>query len=75
MPKLEEQLLRDLMEARHDHGKKLKDLDYAITALRQAFNLRHVRIGKKKRTLSAAARKRISLAQKARWAKQKKLKH
>ena len=55
---------------RRDRARAVKEiakLDAALSALGYGAGSRH-------RTLSAAARKRISIAQKARWAKAKKQK-
>ncbi len=59
-------VVRQLKKARARAEGEVKRLDAALTALR---NLAGRGPGGKRRTLSAAARRKISLAQKARWAK------
>ena len=62
--------LNQLRAQRRQSQQQLETLDQAIAALdRLARNGSAVRRNHPKRTLSAAARKRISQAQKARWAR------
>ena len=62
--------LRLLKSKRAETHKELTDLDKAITALQGLTGSSSTSNGSsKKRTLSAAARKKISAAQKMRWAK------
>jgi hypothetical protein len=68
-------ILKDLQKRRKQVQSELDHLQAAITALR-GLNGRRLRLvssnaGSSKRPLSASARKRISAAQKARWAKWK----
>jgi hypothetical protein len=70
------QILADIQTRRAEVEKELRGLDAAVNALQglTAGNKgRSARRGGRRR-LSAAARKRISDAQKARWAKFKKQK-
>ena len=67
-------VVRKLRVERSRTATQLAQLDKAIAVLRQLTtgNGRVVvakRNGRKRRTMSAAARRRISIAQKARWAK------
>jgi len=62
--------LRLLKSKRTQMQKELTDLDTAITALQGLTGSSSTSNGNsKKRTLSAAARRKISAAQKMRWAK------
>ena len=62
--------LRLLKSKRTQVHKELTDLDTAITALEGLTGSSPASNGNaKKRTLSAAARRKISAAQKIRWAK------
>jgi hypothetical protein len=62
--------LRLLKSKRAQINKELSDLDRAITALQGLTDSSSASNGNfKKRTLSAAARRKISAAQKIRWAK------
>ena len=56
-------LVSDLREERTNLAKQLRNFDKALAVLDR------LKSSRKRRTLSAAARKKISLAQKARWAK------
>jgi len=66
-------LITDLLNMLHDERatlvRKLAGVDAAISALNGSAAPKAV---KGKRTMSAAARSRISVAQKKRWAKVKK---
>jgi hypothetical protein len=68
------QILKQLRKERSRTQKELSRLDEAIAAFEKLVgnNPGPRRPRKPRRTLSAAARKRISQAQKARWAKQRK---
>ncbi len=70
------QMLRQLRGERSRTKKELSRLGDAIAAFQKLVgnNPGPGRPRKPRRTLSAAARKRISEAQKARWAKQRKAK-
>ena len=59
--------VRALESKRVQIHKELLQLDKAIVALRELPGAQSVQNGK--RTLSAAARRKIAAAQKARWAK------
>jgi len=61
-------LLRMLYDERAALARKLAGVDAAIAAL----NGTSAPVKTKKRTMSVEARKKISLAQKKRWAKAKK---
>lgn len=71
------QVLQQLQGERNQTQQQLRRLDKAIVALRtvvgtgSAGKQHSVPKAKVRRTLSAAARKKISKAQKARWAKVK----
>lgn len=75
MSKLSEVVVQ-LRRERNDAQKKVEQLDQALAALGSLDGLRtrtgtpH-RFGRKRRTMSAAARRRIAAAQRARWAKWK----
>jgi hypothetical protein len=56
-------LVSDLRVERTNLAKQLRNFDKALAVLDR------LKSSRKRRTLSAAARKKISLAQKARWAK------
>ena len=65
-----------LRKERDQAQKKVEQLDGALNALGSLNGSRGrvsraVTVGKKRRTMSAAARKRIAAAQRARWAKWK----
>jgi hypothetical protein len=62
-------LLNMLQEERATLVRKLAGVDAAISALTGSVAPKPV---KRRRTMSAAARMRISAAQKKRWAKRKK---
>lgn len=69
-------VLRQLESERVRAHSEFQRLDKAIAAIRSVVGS-NGRVGKSaapvvKRTLSAAARRKISLAQKARWAKHRK---
>jgi len=71
MPKLD---LRSL--ARLGAAARIKELEAEIASIRKAFpdpasRISIHEIARKRRRMSAAARAKISAAQKARWAKQK----
>ncbi len=67
------QIVTELQAKRTEVEKELRGLDGAIAALRGLATGNKTRSGSGgRRTLSAAARKSISDAQKARWAKFKK---
>ena len=75
---LSKQQLHDL--ARHGAKARIAELESELAAIRKAFpdagggkrdRKRGRPRGKKRRKMSPAARKKISDAQKARWAKQK----
>lgn len=59
-------VLQQLSQERTRLTGQLRNIDNALSALK-------VHVGQKRRTLSAAALSRISAAQKARWAKWRKL--
>jgi hypothetical protein len=67
-------VLVDLQKRRTEIQKELKGLDSAVKALKGLAGENQARVGRRWRRLSTAARKRISDAQKARWAKFKKQK-
>jgi len=61
-----------LREARARTARELEQLDRAIAALDGLGTRKGMRFaGRKRRTMSAAARRRIAAAQRARWAKWK----
>jgi hypothetical protein len=68
-------IVRELMTERDRAQKELKRLNAALMALGSLGNLNRrskgVRTAKKRRPVSAAARKKIALAQRARWTKWK----
>ena len=66
------QIVRDLETRRSEIAGELQGLDAALRVLRQIKGERRLPGMAAKRRLSASARKRISDAQKARWAKLKK---
>jgi hypothetical protein len=70
------QILADIQTKRAEVQKELRGLDSAINALQGLTTGNRGRSAPRggRRRLSAAARKRISDAQKARWAKFKKQK-
>ena len=59
------QVVRQLKEERDQAQRRIEQLDEALKALTGA------QASRKGRTMSAAARKRIAAAQRARWAKWK----
>ena len=61
-------VLEQLKQERSRLQAELRQLEQAIRALTRVAG-RDPKTGKAKRTFSAAARKRIAAAQKARWAK------
>ena len=64
------QMMKSLRTERTHTRQELKGLDKVISALRQLSSANSTPIHNgKKRTLSAAARRKIAKAQKARWAK------
>jgi len=67
--------LRDLVEERSRMAAQVRKLDKAIGVLRQLAKGSGGSVGRKpgrkRRTLSAAARRKIAAAQRARWAKWK----
>jgi hypothetical protein len=69
-------VLAQLLQQRSEAQKQVEQLDQALAALGSIDGLRSrgrssQKVGRKGRTLSAAARKRIAAAQRARWAKWK----
>jgi len=70
------QVVHQLRKERDEAQKRVEQLDRALTALGSLDGVGaigkslHVS-GRKRRTMSAAARKRIAAAQRARWAKWK----
>lgn len=68
------QILADIQTRRNEAQKELRGLDAALNALQGLTGQNRGRSARRGRHLSAAARKRISDAQKARWAKFKKQK-
>jgi hypothetical protein len=71
------QILNEIETRRSEVQKELRGLDAAVAALRGLGTSGQPRVGRARRRkgLSAAARARISAAQKARWAKLKKRKN
>jgi len=67
------QAVRQLKQERDQTRKNLEQLDAALKVLSGLTGATRgfARGGKKRRTMSAAARKRIAAAQRARWAKWK----
>jgi hypothetical protein len=69
------EILRELAQERNRMAGQIRKLDKAIVVLRKLAKGAGVSVGRKParkpRTMSAAARKLISKAQKARWAKWK----
>jgi len=73
------QVVQQLRKERNQAQRRIEQLDAALKALSGVGSLRgvptrHSRAqapGRKRRTMSAAARKRIAAAQRARWAKWK----
>jgi hypothetical protein len=67
--------VRDLVQERSRMAGQVRKLDKAIAVLRQLTKGNSGSVGRqpgrKRRTMSAAARKKIAAAQKARWAKWK----
>jgi hypothetical protein len=66
----------ELRQQRTEAQKRVEQLDQALAALGSIDGLRSrgrnsQKVGKKGRTMSAAARRRIAVAQRARWAKWK----
>ena len=68
------EILKTLQSQRAHAHDELAKLDKAIAVLRQLSDGSFAVPGLKKRTLSAAARRKIAKAQKARWAKVKQQK-
>jgi hypothetical protein len=70
-------VVQQLRAERDQAQRKIEQLDEALTALtgvsrgRGGTKFHHVRAPGTRRTMSAAARKRIAAAQRARWAKWK----
>ena len=69
-------VVAQLRQQRAEAQKKVEQLDRALAALGSVDGLRSrgrssQKVGRKGRTISAAARKRIAAAQRARWAKWK----
>ncbi len=69
-------VVAQLRKQRDEAQKTVEQLDQALAALGSVNGLRSRGrssrvVGKKRRTMSAAARKRIAAAQRARWAKWK----
>jgi hypothetical protein len=65
-----------LRKERNDAQKRVEQLDQALAALGSLDGLRTLdrspqRVGGKPRSMSAAARRKIAAAQRARWAKWK----
>jgi hypothetical protein len=72
-------VLSDLQSERRRAENELNRIDNAITALQglgggRGAGRNHTTSSRGRRQLSAAARRRISMAQKARWAKYKAMK-
>ena len=71
MPKT---LMQSVVSELQKERKRLEDELHRVTAALTAFGkvyLRGGKYGRRKRTISAAGRKRIAAAQRARWAKVK----
>ena len=69
MPKtLMQSVVSQLQRERRRLEDELHRVSAALTAFGKAY-LREGKSGRKKRTISAAGRKRIAAAQRARWAK------
>jgi len=72
-------VVQQLKQERHQAQRRIEQLDEALKALGGLYGLRGgvgrirstQRPGRKRRTMSAAGRKRIAAAQRARWAKWK----
>jgi hypothetical protein len=69
-------VVAQLQMQRHEAQKTVEQLDRALAALSSVKGLRSrgrssQNVGKKRRTMSAAAKKKIAAAQRARWAKWK----
>jgi hypothetical protein len=69
-------VVAQLRKQRDDAQKRVEQLDQALAALGSLDGLRArdrspKRIGRKRRTMSAVARRKIAAAQRARWAKWK----
>jgi len=69
-------VVAQLRKQRDDAQKRVEQLDQVLAALGSLDGLRArgrspKRIGRKRRTMSAAARRKIAAAQRARWAKWK----
>jgi hypothetical protein len=69
-------VVAQLRKQRGEAQKTVEQLDQALAALGSINGLRSLgrssqKLGRKGRTMSAAARKRIAAAQRARWAKWK----
>jgi hypothetical protein len=69
-------VVAQLRQQRDEAQNKVEQFDRALAALGSVDGLRSrgrssQRVGRKGRTMSAAARKRIAAAQRARWAKWK----
>lgn len=71
------EMVRELRQERIRASREVKRLDEAITVLRLLVGRNHAghtpaRTRKPKRAMSLAARRKISIAQRARWAKLKR---
>jgi hypothetical protein len=69
-------VVAQLRKQRNEAQRQVEQLDQALAALGSVDGLRSrgkssQKVGRKGRTMSAAARKRIAAAQRARWAKWK----
>jgi hypothetical protein len=69
-------VIAQLRQQRDEAQKNVEQLDQALAALGSVDGLRSrgrssQKVGRKGRTMSAAARKRIAAAQRARWSKWK----
>ena len=70
-------VVQQLKMERNQAQKRIEQLDEALKALtgvgrgRGGIKFHHLRASTKRRTMSAAARKKIAAAQRARWAKWK----
>jgi hypothetical protein len=69
------QMIRHLQQQRKQIQRQIERIDAAVAALQKIGDKEPAAAGPKaKRVMSAAARRRISRAQKARWAKYKQQK-
>ena len=64
-------LVKVLQEQLLEAKRQVNAIEKAIAAFGNTLASNGRRTGRKKRTMSAAARKKIAAAQRARWAKQK----